>query len=101
MAARTPSNLRAVRALARSLREQERTDPATDCMVTLAQTLAAQVDAGAAGTLPGYVLSKLSATYASVLESLAQLTRSSTDDAFTALLAELAAPTRPEPTAWQ
>jgi hypothetical protein len=91
MPARTPSNLRAVRALARALCAEDRSDPATDCVVTLAQTLAAQVDAGAAGVLPGYVLAKVAGTYAGVLELLAQLTRP-TDSVFDAFLASLSTP---------
>jgi hypothetical protein len=87
---RSPKNLTAARALARSVHEP---DAATYALVVLAQTLAREVDAAAGGAQPGYVLAKLAATYSDLLRALSAVVSTAPDDAIDRLLAEIVAGT--------
>ena len=87
---RTPKNLTAARAIARSVHERDAT---TTAITTLAITLARMVDDAAAGAMPAYVGAKVATTYADVLRMLSVLVGPRVDDDFTRFLAALTMPT--------
>jgi hypothetical protein len=67
-------------------------DAATKCILVLATTLAAQVDAGIAGELPPYVWCKLASTYASTLQLVSQLVGPVGHESFEEFMRQMAIP---------
>lgn len=73
MATRTRSNLRAAKAISRRVRLSGEGNPTLEAVLTLAETLADEIDCSKGGQKPGYVLGRLCSSYAGVLQLVTQL----------------------------
>jgi len=85
-------SLAAARKLSRAARAAESLAPPVDPLLVLAETLARELDDAVSGGQPGYVLSKLAASYCNVLQLLSQLLAPAGDDAVSAFLRSLETP---------